>query len=135
MFSFHEFPLIMQALIALPFGLIIGSFLNVVIYRVPRGESVAFPGSHCGSCGAAIRPYDNIPLLSYLLLRGPWCDELNRVLRDVATRERADRHLEPAEGWRPHQPNAQAGEEALTHPAVHTGVVLDVLLGRVCHQC
>ena len=60
----------MQALIALPFGLIVGSFLNVVIYRVPRGESVAFPGSHCGSCGAAIRPYDNIPLLSYLLLRG-----------------------------------------------------------------
>ena len=70
MFSFQEFPLIFQALIALPFGLIIGSFLNVVIYRVPRGESVAFPGSHCGSCGVPIKPYDNIPLLSYLLLRG-----------------------------------------------------------------
>ncbi len=70
MFSFQEFPLIFQAIIALPFGLIVGSFLNVVIYRVPRGESVAFPGSHCGSCGAAIKPYDNIPLLSYLLLRG-----------------------------------------------------------------
>ncbi len=70
MFSFQEFPLFIQALLALPFGLIVGSFLNVVIYRVPRGESVAFPGSHCGSCGAAIKPYDNIPLLSYLLLRG-----------------------------------------------------------------
>jgi prepilin signal peptidase PulO-like enzyme (type II secretory pathway) len=70
MFSFQEFPLIVQALLALPFGLIVGSFLNVVIYRVPRGESVAFPGSHCGSCGVAIKPYDNIPLLSYLLLRG-----------------------------------------------------------------
>ena len=70
MFSFQEFPLIFQAILALPFGLIVGSFLNVVIYRVPRGESVAFPGSHCGSCGAAIKPYDNIPLLSYLFLRG-----------------------------------------------------------------
>ncbi len=70
MFSFQEFPLIFQAIIALPFGLIIGSFLNVVIYRVPRGESVAFPGSHCGSCGVPIKAYDNIPLLSYLFLRG-----------------------------------------------------------------
>lgn len=70
MFSFQEFPLILQALLALPFGLIVGSFLNVLIYRVPRGESVAFPGSHCGLCGTPIKPYDNIPLLSYLLLRG-----------------------------------------------------------------
>ncbi len=52
------------------FGLIVGSFLNVCIYRIPRGESVVFPRSHCPGCGAAIRPYDNIPLLSYLLLRG-----------------------------------------------------------------
>ncbi|HYE72102.1 MAG TPA: prepilin peptidase, partial [Blastocatellia bacterium] len=52
------------------FGLLIGSFLNVVIYRVPRGESIAYPGSHCGSCGAPVKAYDNIPLLSYVLLRG-----------------------------------------------------------------
>src|SRR5512135_1391364 len=52
------------------FGLVVGSFLNVCIYRIPRGESVVFPRSHCPGCGAAIRPYDNIPLLSYLLLRG-----------------------------------------------------------------
>lgn len=51
-------------------GLAIGSFLNVVIYRWPREESVVFPASHCGACGAAIRPYDNIPLVSYALLRG-----------------------------------------------------------------
>ena len=70
MFPLQELPLIIQALYAFPFGLIIGSFLNVVIYRVPRGESVAFPGSHCGSCGAGVKAYDNIPLLSYVLLRG-----------------------------------------------------------------
>ncbi|MBS1812105.1 MAG: prepilin peptidase [Acidobacteria bacterium] len=70
MFPFQDLPFIVQALIAMPFGLIIGSFLNVVIYRVPRGESVAFPASHCGSCGASVKPYDNIPLLSYAILRG-----------------------------------------------------------------
>ena len=51
-------------------GAIIGSFLNVVIHRVPREESIAFPASHCPSCGAAIRPYDNIPVVSWAVLRG-----------------------------------------------------------------
>ena len=51
-------------------GLIIGTFLNVCIYRIPRRESVAFPGSHCPSCGKPIHFYDNVPVLSYLLLRG-----------------------------------------------------------------
>ena len=51
-------------------GLVAGSFLNVVIHRLPRGESVAFPGSHCPACGAPIRPYDNVPVLSWLFLRG-----------------------------------------------------------------
>lgn len=51
-------------------GLIIGSFLNVCIYRIPLKKSIAFPGSACPNCGAAIRPYDNIPVLSYLILRG-----------------------------------------------------------------
>jgi leader peptidase (prepilin peptidase)/N-methyltransferase len=51
-------------------GLIVGSFLNVVIYRVPRGESIVTPGSHCPHCDVAIRPLDNIPVLSYLYLRG-----------------------------------------------------------------
>ncbi|MEA2150077.1 MAG: leader peptidase (prepilin peptidase) / N-methyltransferase [Solirubrobacteraceae bacterium] len=55
---------------AATFGLIIGSFLNVVAYRLPRGESLAHPGSHCPSCDAPVRAYDNIPLLSWLLLRG-----------------------------------------------------------------
>ena len=51
-------------------GLIFGSFLNVCIVRIPRGESVVTPGSHCPGCGRSIRWYDNIPVLSYLLLRG-----------------------------------------------------------------
>ncbi|WP_104135361.1 MULTISPECIES: A24 family peptidase [unclassified Cryobacterium] len=51
------------------FGLLIGSFLNVVIYRVPAGKSIVSPPSACGNCGASIRPYDNVPVLSWLLLR------------------------------------------------------------------
>ena len=51
-------------------GLIIGSFLNVVIHRVPRRESIVFPDSHCPECNTRIRAYDNIPVLSYLILRG-----------------------------------------------------------------
>lgn len=52
------------------FGLIIGSFINVCIWRLPREESVIFPASHCPGCNALIRPADNIPVLSYLWLRG-----------------------------------------------------------------
>lgn len=51
-------------------GLCIGSFLNVCIYRMPRSESIAFPGSRCTSCGAAIHWYDNVPVVSYLVLGG-----------------------------------------------------------------
>lgn len=51
-------------------GMIIGSFLNVVIYRLPLRESVVFPGSHCPGCNAAIKAYDNIPVVSYAILRG-----------------------------------------------------------------
>ena len=60
----------MELAFAAPFGLIIGSFLNVVAYRLPRGESLVRPGSHCTSCGEEVRPYDNVPVLSWLLLRG-----------------------------------------------------------------
>jgi leader peptidase (prepilin peptidase)/N-methyltransferase len=52
------------------FGLIIGSFLNVCIVRIPGGKSIVLPASACTKCGAAIRPYDNIPVVSYLLLGG-----------------------------------------------------------------
>lgn len=57
-------------LLALAFGLIVGSFANVVIHRLPRGQSVVRPGSRCPRCAAPIRPWDNLPILSYLLLRG-----------------------------------------------------------------
>jgi leader peptidase (prepilin peptidase)/N-methyltransferase len=52
------------------FGALWGSFLNVCIARIPRGMSVVSPPSHCFSCGARVKAYDNIPILSYLLLRG-----------------------------------------------------------------
>lgn len=51
-------------------GLIVGSFLNVVVHRVPRGESIVRPSSRCPGCQAEIAPRDNIPVLSWLLLRG-----------------------------------------------------------------
>jgi len=51
-------------------GLIIGSFNNVCIYRIPRNESIIFPASHCPKCSSPIKPVDNIPLISYILLKG-----------------------------------------------------------------
>jgi leader peptidase (prepilin peptidase)/N-methyltransferase len=58
------------AIIVFLFGLIIGSFLNVCILRIPGGKSIVLPASACPKCGAPIRPYDNIPVLSWLVLRG-----------------------------------------------------------------
>ncbi|MBX2810672.1 MAG: prepilin peptidase, partial [Myxococcales bacterium] len=52
------------------FGALVGSFLNVVIVRLPSGASIAWPPSHCPNCKAFIRPYNNIPVLSWVLLRG-----------------------------------------------------------------
>lgn len=51
-------------------GLVIGSFLNVVIYRLPRGASLSWPGSHCTACGSPVRWFDNVPLAAWLWLRG-----------------------------------------------------------------
>ena len=58
-------------------GLVIGSFLNVVIYRVPRGESLVRPGSHCTDCGQPVRARHNVPLVSWVMLRGQ-CARLPR---------------------------------------------------------
>jgi leader peptidase (prepilin peptidase)/N-methyltransferase len=60
----------METALTVIFGLIIGSFLNVVIHRLPLGENIVFPPSHCPHCRTDIPFYHNIPLLSYLLLRG-----------------------------------------------------------------
>ncbi|NEZ46563.1 prepilin peptidase [Clostridium niameyense] len=51
-------------------GLIMGSFLNVCIYRIPKEESIVYPPSHCGSCNNLIKPYDLIPVISYIFLQG-----------------------------------------------------------------
>ena len=63
-------PDLVGYIFAFLFGAAIGSFLNVVIHRVPNEESIVFPNSACPKCGAQIKPYDNIPILSWLLLRG-----------------------------------------------------------------
>src|ERR1043166_3968145 len=52
------------------FGAVIGSFLNVCIYRLPDHESIVFPASHCRACARVLSWYENVPLLSYLLQRG-----------------------------------------------------------------
>ncbi|HKR01828.1 MAG TPA: prepilin peptidase [Pyrinomonadaceae bacterium] len=78
--NLHTSFLLVEGLLGLPlwvtcvfvaaFGAIIGSFLNVVIHRLPREESIVFPNSRCPTCGARIRSFDNLPIISYLILRG-----------------------------------------------------------------
>ncbi len=65
-----EFPTPALVAVAVVVGLVIGSFLNVVVWRVPRGESVVRPPSACPACGHEIRARDNVPVVSWLLLRG-----------------------------------------------------------------
>ncbi len=60
----------MLAVIFFIFGAMVGSFLNVCIYRLPKEESIIWPGSHCPHCNKPIKYYDNIPMISYLFLRG-----------------------------------------------------------------
>lgn len=59
-----------MGLLVIIFGLIIGSFLNVCIYRIPRGESIVFPPSCCPFCGNRLKFYDMVPVLSYIFLKG-----------------------------------------------------------------
>ena len=56
------------------FGGCVGSFLNVVMYRLPRGESIVWPGSHCPNCQHAIRPWHNFPVIGWIMLRGKCYD-------------------------------------------------------------
>jgi leader peptidase (prepilin peptidase)/N-methyltransferase len=60
----------MMSFLVIALGLVIGSFLNVVIHRLPLDQSIVSPGSHCPACNAPVKWYQNIPLLSYLALRG-----------------------------------------------------------------
>src|SRR4030066_1677211 len=66
---YYEIEIILTFILAL-LGLIVGSFSNVCIYRIPRNESIIYPASHCSKCHTTIKPKDNIPLLSYILLKG-----------------------------------------------------------------
>ena len=68
MLDLHVFPPLFGYVVAGIFGAIVGSFLNVVVHRVPLEQSIVFPNSRCPSCGAAIAFYDNIPVLSYAVL-------------------------------------------------------------------
>jgi leader peptidase (prepilin peptidase) / N-methyltransferase len=68
--SLAELPVSFLLAFAIALGLLFGSFLNVVIHRLPRGENIAYPGSHCPGCGKPIAPRDNVPVLSWLVLRG-----------------------------------------------------------------
>jgi len=70
MIELGSLPITFVVTAASVFGLAIGSFLNVVIYRLPRGESLSMPGSHCPGCQAPVALWDNIPVLSFLILRG-----------------------------------------------------------------
>lgn len=67
------------AFISLLFGLVVGSFLNVVIYRLPNGQSLVHPGSHCPRCGQPVRWHDNIPVIGWLLLHGRCRDCKERI--------------------------------------------------------
>lgn len=62
----HPFVVVIAAVV----GLVMGSFATVVVWRVPRSESIVRPSSHCPSCSAPVKPWDNIPVLSFVLLRG-----------------------------------------------------------------
>ncbi len=61
---------LLGAILSAVLGLVLGSFFNVIIYRLPRQESVIVPGSHCPNCGRPVRPWENVPLISYFALHG-----------------------------------------------------------------
>jgi leader peptidase (prepilin peptidase)/N-methyltransferase len=63
-------PTATSIIFAAALGALVGSFLNVVIYRLPRGESLLAPGSHCPSCRTPVKPYDNVPVVAWIWLRG-----------------------------------------------------------------
>jgi leader peptidase (prepilin peptidase) / N-methyltransferase len=92
---------------ALALGLIVGSFANVCIHRLPRGESLGLPPSRCPSCGERIRPWDNVPVLSYLVLRG----RCRRCRKPISARYPIVEALNGA---------AYAGLAVLRGPTAHT---------------
>jgi leader peptidase (prepilin peptidase)/N-methyltransferase len=82
------------------FGLLFGSFANVLIWRVPRGESIVSPGSHCPKCGHDIRWYDNVPVVSWLVLHGRCRDCCEPIAWRYPAVELASGVLWVIAGWR-----------------------------------
>ena len=83
----------MEWLLVFILGAAIGSFMNVLIVRTPRDESVSFPASHCMSCNTPLRPWHNIPILSWLFLRGKcsFCSAtISRAIPDCRDSKRID---------------------------------------------
>jgi leader peptidase (prepilin peptidase)/N-methyltransferase len=91
-----------RAFVALAFvlGSLVGSFLNVVIHRLPRGESIVRPGSRCPACGRAIRPWHNVPVVAWLALRGRCRDCGARIAARYPLVELATALLFAAIAWR-----------------------------------
>jgi leader peptidase (prepilin peptidase)/N-methyltransferase len=81
-------------------GTLIGSFLNVCIYRLPRGESLVRPPSHCPACMARVRPRDNVPIVSYCMLRGRCRDCGERISPRYAAVEAVTGALAAICAWR-----------------------------------
>jgi leader peptidase (prepilin peptidase)/N-methyltransferase len=88
------------SLAAFLIGSVVGSFLNVCIYRMPRGLSIIWPSSRCPSCNIPIRPYDNIPLISFLVLGGRCRDCGERILFRYPAVEMMNALLYVAVVWR-----------------------------------
>lgn len=93
------------------FGALIGSFLNVVIFRIPAGRSIVSPPSACGNCGGRIRPWDNIPVISWLVLRGRCRDCASRISARYPLVELGTALLFALVAWWLLSPTAPAGSE------------------------
>ncbi|MFA5843380.1 MAG: prepilin peptidase [Coriobacteriia bacterium] len=93
---YHDFFLVALGV----FGLVFGSFANVVIWRLPRGESLSSPGSHCVLCGRPVRWYDNVPVLSWVVLGGRCRDCRVRISGRYPLVEALSGALWVLAGWR-----------------------------------
>ena len=137
----------MVAAIVFIFGLLVGSFLNVCIYRLPRNESLVFPASHCPACGEAIPPWLNIPVVSYRCSRdaaGPARPPLGKRRRPrhvpgvrphsgggYSRRFRRSRDVGPYLGLTPRRD--QSGEQR--SPVAHHKKAGDAFLRRLLTEC
>lgn len=111
------------------FGLIVGSFANVVIYRVPEGRSIVTPPSACPKCGARVRPLDNVPVISWVLLRGHCRDCKAPISYRYPATEALVGLLFAGTGWRFGISWTAVGEAVLVGGLVMLGLIdLDHLL-------